>query len=72
MLSAKKEEGNTAFRNKKYQEAYSLYSEALSIDPNNKTTNSKLFCNRATVCSKVSNLLKHYSLFGIDRYYVDT
>ncbi|GFO13168.1 Dnaj homolog subfamily c member 7-like, partial [Plakobranchus ocellatus] len=55
-LAAKKEEGNTAFREGKYQNAYSLYSEALSIDPNNKSTNSKLFCNRATVCSKLGKL----------------
>ena len=52
-MAAKKEEGNTAFRTGKFQDAYSLYTEALSIDTNNKSTNSKLFCNRATVCSKV-------------------
>ncbi|GFR76132.1 DnaJ homolog subfamily C member 7-like [Elysia marginata] len=55
-LAAKKEEGNTAFREGKFQDAYSLYTEALSIDSNNKSTNSKLFCNRATVCSKLGKL----------------
>ncbi|XP_059160959.1 dnaJ homolog subfamily C member 7-like [Physella acuta] len=55
-LSAKKDEGNSAFRAGKYQDAYNLYSEALNIDPNNKSTNSKLFCNRATVCSKLNKL----------------
>merc|ERR1711962_807806 len=56
LLIAKKEEGNTTFKNGKFQEAYDLYSEALSIDPNNKSANSKLFCNRATVCSKLDRL----------------
>ncbi|XP_012938852.1 dnaJ homolog subfamily C member 7 [Aplysia californica] len=53
LLAGKKDEGNTAFRGGKFQEAYDLYTEALSIDPNNKSTNSKLFCNRAAVCSKL-------------------
>ena len=53
-LLAKKEEGNKEFRAGNYHEAYKKYTEALEIDPNNKFTNSKLYCNRATVCSKVS------------------
>lgn len=53
MLS-KKEEGNQAFRFGNLEEAYKLYSDALLIDPHNKYTNSKLYFNRATVCSKVS------------------
>lgn len=52
-LIAKKEEGNKQFRAGKYQDAYNIYTEALSIDPNNKFTNSKLYNNRATVCSKL-------------------
>ncbi|KAK6166594.1 hypothetical protein SNE40_023249 [Patella caerulea] len=52
-LTSKKEEGNDAFRSGKYQDAHDLYSEALSIDPFNKSTNSKLFCNRATVSAKL-------------------
>lgn len=55
-LLAKKEEGNKEFRTGNYHEAYKIYTEALEIDPNNKFTNSKLYCNRATVCSKVSKI----------------
>lgn len=53
-LNAKKDEGNTAFRSGKFDEAYKLYTEALEIDPNNKFTNSKLYNNRATVSAKVT------------------
>ena len=53
-LNAKKEEGNQKFRAGHLQAAYDLYSEALAIDPYNKFTNSKLYCNRATCGSKVS------------------
>ena len=53
-LSQKKEEGNQAFRVGKLQLAYDTYTEALAIDPLNVFTNSKLYCNRATVLSKVS------------------
>jgi DnaJ family protein C protein 7 len=52
-LLQKKEEGNTAFKAGQLQEAYDLYSQALEIDPNNVFTNSKLYFNRATVCSKM-------------------
>ncbi|XP_041373976.1 dnaJ homolog subfamily C member 7-like [Gigantopelta aegis] len=55
-LIAKKEEGNKAFRSGRLQEAYDLYTAALSIDPNNKLTNSKLYFNRATVTSKLNNI----------------
>lgn len=51
MLKQKKEEGNEAFNSGRLNDAYTLYSEALSIDPNNKSTNAKLHFNRATVCS---------------------
>jgi len=50
----KKEEGNAAFKAGRNEEAYTLYTEALAIDPNNVFTNSKLYFNRATVCSKVT------------------
>jgi DnaJ family protein C protein 7 len=53
MLKQKKEEGNEAFKNCQYQAAYNLYAEALTIDPKNKSTNAKLYFNRATVSSKV-------------------
>ena len=49
-----KEAGNTAFKAGQHQQAYDLYSEALTIDPFNKITNAKLFCNRALVESKVT------------------
>lgn len=52
-LKAKKEEGNKAFKEGNFEAAYELYSEALTIDPNNIKTNAKLYCNRATVGSKV-------------------
>jgi len=37
----------------KLQDALTLYSEALEIDPNNVLTNSKLYNNRATVLARV-------------------
>ncbi|XP_069490591.1 dnaJ homolog subfamily C member 7 isoform X2 [Ambystoma mexicanum] len=56
-LKAKKEEGNTAFKEGNYEQAYQLYSEALAIDPNNIKTNAKLYCNRGTVNSKLKKPL---------------
>lgn len=55
-LKQKKEEGNEAFNSGRLNDAYTLYSEALNIDPNNKSTNAKLHFNRATVCSKLGRL----------------
>ena len=52
-LKAKKEEGNQAFKDCNYESAYQLYTEALTIDPNNIKTNAKLYCNRATAGAKV-------------------
>merc|ERR1712038_1345417 len=52
-LKTKKEEGNTAFKAGNLEEAYRLYSEALQIDPCNRTTNAKLYFNRATVAAKL-------------------
>jgi len=54
-LAQKKEEGNVAFKAGNMQEAYDLYTEALAIDASNVFTNSKLYCNRATACSKVGD-----------------
>ena len=51
----KKEEGNTAFKSQKWQEAYNLYTEALQIDPFNKSTNAKLYFNRGTAAVKVTH-----------------
>jgi len=55
-LKQKKEEGNTSFKLGNLDEAYRLYSEALNIDPLNRSTNSKLFFNRATVSAKQKKL----------------
>ncbi|XP_014282079.1 dnaJ homolog subfamily C member 7 [Halyomorpha halys] len=55
-LKQKKEEGNEAFKQGKNKEAYDLYTEALGIDPNNVSTNAKLYFNRATVSSKLGRL----------------
>ncbi|KAK8379553.1 hypothetical protein O3P69_019468 [Scylla paramamosain] len=55
-LKQKKEEGNEAFRRGRHQEALTLYTEALAIDPLNQVTNAKLYFNRATVNSKLNRL----------------
>ncbi|XP_028674549.1 dnaJ homolog subfamily C member 7 [Erpetoichthys calabaricus] len=55
-LKAKKEEGNQAFKEGNYEAAYTLYTEALTIDPNNIKTNAKLYCNRGTVGAKLKKL----------------
>ncbi|KAF9899016.1 hypothetical protein BX616_003360 [Lobosporangium transversale] len=52
-LEAQKTAGNDAFKAGKLQEAYDLYTAALAIDPENESTNSKLYSNRATVLSKL-------------------
>ena len=62
LLRQKKEDGNAAFKGNKLNEAYTLYTEALAIDPCNKFTNAKLFFNRATVAAKVFFIFYcHYS-----------
>lgn len=55
-LKAKKDEGNKAFKDCSYDAAYQLYTEALTIDPNNIKTNAKLYCNRGTVGAKLKKL----------------
>uniref|UniRef100_A0AAQ6IFE3 DnaJ homolog subfamily C member 7 n=1 Tax=Anabas testudineus TaxID=64144 RepID=A0AAQ6IFE3_ANATE len=59
-LKAKKEEGNKAFKDGNFEAAYDLYSDALTIDPNNIKTNAKLYCNRATVGSKYEEAVRDY------------
>ncbi|KAF0293586.1 DnaJ subfamily C member 7 [Amphibalanus amphitrite] len=54
-LKAKKEEGNLAFKKGSMPEALQLYTEALEIDPLNKATNAKLYCNRATAQARLGN-----------------
>lgn len=52
----KKEEGNGAFKRGSYQEAYDLYTEGLEIDPYNRITNAKLYCNRGLMAQKLGNI----------------
>ena len=53
LLLSKKEEGNAAIKRGDIQKAWETYSEALNIDPQNTSTNAKLYCNRALAGSKV-------------------
>ncbi|XP_073230026.1 dnaJ homolog subfamily C member 7-like [Porites lutea] len=55
-LQAKKQEGNDTFSCGKYQEAYDIYTEALTIDAHNNSTNAKLYYNRSLVGSKLNRL----------------
>jgi DnaJ family protein C protein 7 len=52
-LVKRKDEGNKAYMEGRYKEAYAIYTQALQIDPHNNSVNAKLFCCRATVCSKM-------------------
>jgi DnaJ family protein C protein 7 len=51
-LERMKEEGNTAFKSGRFQEAIEIYGKALEIDPSNKLTNSKILQNRALCHSR--------------------
>lgn len=55
-LKEKKEKGNELYNAGKFREAYTIYTEALAIDPRNKDINSKLFYNRALVNVKVGSV----------------
>jgi len=55
-LKQKKEEGNTAFKAGQLNEALKLYSDALEIDPCNRSTNAKLYFNRATVAARLNKI----------------
>lgn len=54
-LKHKKELGNIIFNNQNYRKAYTVYTEALQIDQNNKVINSKLYFNRASASSLLGN-----------------
>ncbi|KAF4518028.1 hypothetical protein B566_EDAN009261 [Ephemera danica] len=56
LFKQKREEGVELVKTGKNNEAYQLYTEALKLDPLNKLTNSKLYCNRAVVCCKLGRL----------------
>lgn len=40
----------------RWQQALTLYNEALTVDKNNKTVNAKLYFNKATVCAKLNQI----------------
>ena len=54
-LDRMKEDGNAAFKAGRHKQAVDVYSQALEVDPNNKSTNSKLLQNRALASLKVTN-----------------
>ncbi|KAF2718260.1 TPR-like protein [Polychaeton citri CBS 116435] len=54
-LDRMKEEGNTHFKSGRYQKAVDVYTEALSVDPLNKGTNSKILNNRAMCYSRLKD-----------------
>lgn len=53
-LDRMKEEGNAAFKGRRFQKAVDIYTQALEVDPGNKGTNSKILQNRAMASIKVS------------------
>jgi DnaJ family protein C protein 7 len=55
-LLQKMEDGNKAYNEGRFSEAYSTYTEALKLEPKNNLANMKLFYNRALVCSRLSRL----------------
>lgn len=55
-LQRTKTAGNDAFKAGNWQEAYDLYTESLTIDPDNKHINAALYFNRATTLSKLNRL----------------
>ncbi|KAI9803670.1 MAG: hypothetical protein M1833_000582 [Piccolia ochrophora] len=52
-LDRMKEEGNSAYKSGRYQEAVEVYGKALEVDPLNKGTNSKILHNRALCLIKM-------------------
>jgi len=52
-LSSTKEKANSLFKEDKFEEALSLYSEALEIDKFHAKINAKLFCNKAACFLKL-------------------
>ena len=58
--------GNKLFKMGDFAKAMETYTEALAIDEMNKTTNAKLYFNRATVAAKVSRLCGN--VIGVRRW----
>ena len=52
-MSSTKEKANSLFKEDKFEEALSLYSEALEIDKFHAKINAKLFCNKAACFLKL-------------------
>ncbi|XP_052227932.1 dnaJ homolog subfamily C member 7-like isoform X1 [Dreissena polymorpha] len=50
---AMKEEGNRSFQARNYKKAYTIYTEALTIDVDDKIIKSQLFMNRGTACKMI-------------------
>ncbi|OAD60073.1 DnaJ like protein subfamily C member 7 [Eufriesea mexicana] len=73
-LKKKKEDGNNAYDMKLYEAAYKFYTEALTIDPQNVVTNSKLHFNKAIVAAKLGRLnesvIECTEALKLDKYYV--
>lgn len=55
-LDRMKEEGNAAFKGRRYKQAVEIYTQALEVDPANKGTNSKLLQNRAMASINVRTI----------------
>ena len=62
-MKSTKADGNEAYKNGNFQEAYDLYSKALSIDPDNVSTCAKLYYNRGVVASRVMYCVWYYLAF---------
>jgi DnaJ family protein C protein 7 len=55
-LLQKMEEGNKAYNEGRFSEAYGTYTEALKIDPENNPVKIKLLFNKALACQRMSRL----------------
>lgn len=60
-LHRMKEEGNNEYKAGRWQAAIDKYTEALAVDPANKSTNSKILQNRALCYSKLKDYEKAIS-----------
>ena len=54
-LEKTKEEGNNLFKMGKFQNAIETYTQALAVDPSNRSTNSKILQNRALCYIKIKD-----------------
>ncbi|PNF39370.1 hypothetical protein B7P43_G13657 [Cryptotermes secundus] len=53
-----KVDGSKAYTAGKFEEAYIIYTQALEIDPKNRSVNAKLFFDRAMVCSELGRFIE--------------